>query len=322
MRTVIIHNPGAGTQYHTALAQAERVLAQAGLEVTIKETRAPGEATELAHAAAMQGADMILAAGGDGTLNEVANGTWQTRAALGVLPIGTANVWAKEMGLPLNDLATAARMQLDAPVREIDVGIVSRENLAPRIFLLWCGIGYDALITHEIERDPQTKRRFGALLFWLVGFRTALEYRGQRAVFLLDGQKQGGRLMFTLISNIQLYGGLVRIAANAKLDDGELDVTMFHGAGIWRATWHLVRVFTRRHLREPDITHTRAKTIEIRAKHLPMHVDGEPIGEAPAQIRLIPRALRVLVPLQANAALFAGGNSYDQIETARAHSPL
>jgi diacylglycerol kinase family enzyme len=79
---------------------------------------------------------------------------------------------------------------------------------------------------------------------------------------------------------------------------------MFRGAGFWRAAWHLVRVFLGRHLREPDITHTRARAIEIRAKHLPMHVDGEPIGETPAQIRLIPRALRVLVPPQANAALF------------------
>lgn len=305
MRAVIIHNPRAGTHNHAALDQVLGALREAGWDATLHATNAPGEATRRAREFAAQGVEIVFAAGGDGTLNEVANGIYGTRSALGVLPIGTANVWAKEMNLPLNDLVTAAREQIKARTCEIDVGEISGKTIRPRIFLLWCGAGYDAIISEEIARDPQMKRRWGALLYWLVGFRTAFHYRGHRVALALDGRVQRARVLLALVSNVQLYGGVVRIATHAQVDDGALDITIFHGAGFFLTAWHLIRVFRGMHLNRPDITNTRATEIEIRAKRMPVHVDGEPVGETPIRIRLLPRALRVLVPARANATLFA-----------------
>jgi diacylglycerol kinase-like protein len=191
MRALLIHNPSAGmrTDYN-ALQSALVVMREAGWEVEARETHAGGDATNLARQAAQSDYGAVFAVGGDGTLNEVMNGVLGSDTALGVLPYGTANVWAKEMGLPLNDMAAAARVQVYAPAVPVDVGQVRGESFGPRAFLLWCGVGFDAHITAEIEPQRALKRRLGALMFWLVGIRAAFTFRGRRAQVNVDGNKR------------------------------------------------------------------------------------------------------------------------------------
>jgi len=117
MRALLIHNPSAGMRTdYSALQSALVVMREAGWEVEARETQAGGDAINLARQAAQSDYGAVFAVGGDGTLNEVMNGVLGSDTALGVLPYGTANVWAKEMGLPLNDMAAAARVQVYAPV--------------------------------------------------------------------------------------------------------------------------------------------------------------------------------------------------------------
>jgi diacylglycerol kinase (ATP) len=289
---------------YSALQSALVVMREAGWEVEARETQAGGDAINLARQAAQSDYGAVFAVGGDGTLNEVMNGVLGSDTALGVLPYGTANVWAKEMGLPLNDMAAAARVQVYAPAVPVDVGQVRGESFGPRAFLLWCGVGFDAHITAEIEPQRALKRRLGALMFWLVGIRAAFTFRGRRAQVNVDGNKRRFRILLALASNTQLYGGLVRVSPEAKVDDGLLDLAVFRGTGVRRTSWHLLRVFLGWHLRVPDVEHHRAREITIRGPRLPVHVDAEPIGTTPVQISIHPQAVRVLVPPTANRTLF------------------
>ncbi len=306
MNARIVYNPSAGMRTaREQTARAANELEHHGWVVERVETTQTGDGIRLAREAVASGFQAVVAVGGDGTVNEVANGIVGSPVALGVLPLGTANVWAKEMGLPLGDIVTAARLLADADVRLIDVGEVRGPAIAPRIFVLWSGVGLDALITKDIEPQREMKRRFGALYFWLVGMRDAWTFRGKRAVLQVENKRIRKRIILALAANAQLYGGIVRIAPNARLDDGSLDLVVFKGTGVWATAFHLVRVFLGMHLRDPRVENYRLACVSIDGKNLPVHVDGEPIGYAPVEIRVRPSALNVLVPKTANPSLFA-----------------
>ena len=301
----LIFNPSAGMRgAHAEIQRALVVLRERGWSIDVVKTTRAGDATRLARAAAEEKLDAVIAVGGDGTVNEAANGLVDTTTALGVLPSGTANVWAKEMGLPLGDVVTAARRLADADVRAIDVGEVSGPTIAPRVFVLWSGVGLDALITSDIEPQREMKRRLGALMFWLVGIRDAWSYRGKRATLIAGDQRLSRRVILALAANAQLYGGIVRIAPDARIDDGLLDFVVFKGTGFWATAWHLMRVFFGAHVRDPQVEIYRVPFVSVSGKNLRVHVDAEPLGLAPVEIRVRPRALRVLVPKTANTSLF------------------
>lgn len=309
MRARLIFNSSAGMRDESAqVHRAVEVLRQRGWSVEIAQTTRAGDAMRFARDAAAEKLDVLIAVGGDGTVNEVANGLVDSAAALGVLPSGTANVWAKEMGLPLGDLETAARRLADAEIRSIDVGEVRGPTIEPRVFVLWSGVGLDALITSDIEPQREMKRRLGALMFWLVGIRDAWSYRGKRATLIAGDKRMRRRIILALAANAQLYGGIVRIAPNARVDDGKLDLIVLKGTGFWATAWHLIRVFFGAHLRDPQVEIYSVPSITVEGKNLRVHVDAEPIGFAPVEIRVRPRALRVLVPRTANQSLFVTGS--------------
>ncbi len=306
MRARLIHNPSAGKGDERAdIQRAIDVLRAHGWSVDLVETARIGDATRWARRAAEEKLDALIAVGGDGTVNEVGNGLVDSSTALGVLPSGTANVWAKEMGLPLGDWVTAAQRLAEADVRAIDVGEVRGPTIEPRVFVLWCGVGLDAAITRDVEPQRDMKRCFGALTFWLVGIRTAWNYRGKRATIIVGDKRIRQRVTLALAANAQLYGGIVRVAPNARVDDGQLDFVIFRGTGFWLTAWHLLGVFVGAHVRDPLVEFFRVPTIGVDGRNLPVHVDGEPIGYTPIEIRVRPRALRVLVPKTANQSLFA-----------------
>jgi YegS/Rv2252/BmrU family lipid kinase len=302
----LIYNPSAGMR--TAREEIERamlVLRESGWSLELVETARQGDARFLAREAAERHLDAVIAVGGDGTVNEAVNGLVDSPTALGVLPLGTANVWAKEMGLPMGNLEAAALLLAGANVRTIDVGIVRGPSMDSRFFILWCGVGLDAAITRDVEPQREMKRRLGALMFWLVGIRDAWGYRGKRATLRFGDKRVRRRVILALAANSQLYGGIVRIAPHAKVDDGHLNLVVFKGTGFAATALHLVRVFLGAHLRDPqvEVYHTTCVTIE--GKNLPVHVDAEPVGFTPVEIRVHPRSLRIMVPRSANQNLFA-----------------
>ena len=303
----IIYNPTAGPRdVGRELRQVRRELRKRGWSVDIVTTRVGGDATRLARGAAEAGLDAVWVAGGDGTVGEVVNGLVHSDTALGVLPVGTGNIWAKQLRLPTYTLThpfrlrEAAIAQAEGQVRTVDVGRVD-----DRYFLLWVGIGFDALVTAELEPRPRPIKRLGPLPYIVAAATLARDYSGVRTRVALDGRMVQGRMLLILVSNVQNYA-LFQVSRQARVDDGLLDVLVFKGLGFSYILRHTVKMFSGRHLQDPKIVHRQARHIVIRAEE-PMSVqaDGDPLGETPVTLAAVPRALRIQVPAQAPASLFS-----------------
>lgn len=288
---MVVFNPAAGQAeiLERDLNAAAEVWRRHGWDVELCPTAAAGDGTRLARRAAEQGYDLVVAAGGDGTINEVVNGLAGSATALATLPLGTMNVWARELSMPLQPLA-AAEALLGWRVRPIDLGMAGE-----RYFLLMAGIGFDAAITAGVKTEE--KRRLGALAYVLRGIEQALNIRGARARLILDGRTIKGRVLMTVVGNTQLYGGLVKITHRASIDDGLLDVCVIRGDNFFSALRHTIAILRQRHSRDPEIEYYRARTIQIVARpRLPVQVDGDAIGETPMTFQVAPGALRALLP--------------------------
>lgn len=291
MHTMIIFNPKAGQaeELYQQLEAAADTWRAHGWQVEMHPTNGPGDATALARQAASQGYDMVAAAGGDGTINEVVNGLVGSQTALGTLPFGTVNVWARELGLPLQP-RLAAEALLQCRVHPIDLG-----RAGERYFLLMAGVGFDAAITAGV--DSEAKRRFGVIAYVVRGIRKLLHIRGTRTRLWLDGRQVRGRVLMIVIGNSQLYGGVVKITHQATIDDGLLDVCVIRGNGLWSALVHTIAILRRRYDHNPEITYYRARTVEIAARpSLPVQVDGDTIGYTPMTVDVVPGGLRALMP--------------------------
>ncbi len=308
MRAYLIWNPMAGQRdVRRPLEDATEVLEEAGWSVRSFETVHPGDGTRLARLAVAEGAHVAIAAGGDGTVNEVANGLVGSDVALGVLPVGTGNVWAKEMGYPAwvlpyrHPLREAAQGLLDGAVRYIDVG---RAN--GRHFVLWTGIGFDAEVAHEVEPLMEMRRRLGNVLYAVSGLSLALSFVGTRSTLVIDGRTFRQRVVMVVISNIQLYGGgLFRLAPAAYLDDGCLDVYVFRGQGTAATLHHFFSLLTQYHMRDPRVNYFQARRVELYTdKRMAVQIDGDADGQTPLRVEVVPRALKILVPPTAPASLF------------------
>ncbi|NJM08548.1 diacylglycerol kinase family lipid kinase [Candidatus Gracilibacteria bacterium] len=293
MRTLIIFNPLAGQAelLERELDYATDIWRAHGWSVERRPTRSAGDGTALAREAVDQGFELVVAAGGDGTINEVINGLAFTKTVLATLPLGTMNVWARELGMPLQPSAAATTL-LDCSVHAIDLGRVGE-----RYFLLMAGIGLDAAITASL--DSQQKRRLGALAYVLRGTQLAFGIRGTRTRIVLDGKQLRRRVLQLVIGNSQLYGGLVKITDKAHINDGLLDICVLRGDNVWNAIQHTIAILRQRHTYDPHIDYYRARTIDVIAyPRLAVQVDGDPIGFTPVSIQVVPGALLALIPNQ------------------------
>jgi YegS/Rv2252/BmrU family lipid kinase len=288
---MLVFNPNAGQAeaLERELDAAASVWRAAGWSVTLEPTRAAGDGIRLGRLAGERGYNLVVAAGGDGTINEVINGIAGSTTALAPLPLGTMNVWARELRLPLQPRA-AAEALLDWQVRPIDLG-----RAGERYFLLMAGIGFDAAITAGVKAGE--KRRLGALAYVLRGVQQALSLRGARVRLIIDGRPIKGRVLQVVIGNTQLYGGLVKITDRAVIDDGLLDVCVLKGENGLSAVWRLISILGRRHAYDPEVAYYRARSVRIAARpRLPVQVDGDPIGETPMSFEVAPGALYALLP--------------------------
>ena len=289
MRTRLIINPKA-RQGGLDLEQVIARLRQRGWDVDAVETSRAGEAIDLAHSAAADGCELVVACGGDGTINEVVNGLVGTKAALGVIPLGTANVWAIEMGIPRRPIEAADAL-VDGRIRQVDLG-----RAGDRYFLLMAGIGLDAEVLKAVP--PALKKRFGIVAFFLHGVHKVIGFRGERAIILIDGVPYRRWLRLAVVSNTRLYGGMFSMTHQALIDDGLLDVVLFSNRNGLIGT---VRQFVRLLLRRPDTKagydYFQGRSVRIWTRHrLPVQVDGELHCETPITIRIEPRVLKVLLP--------------------------
>jgi diacylglycerol kinase (ATP) len=298
-RVLILFNPTAGQSNNLSqtLENAAHLWRSHGWLVELRPTKAPGDATLQAQFAATEGYDVVVAAGGDGTVNEVMNGLVGTRTALAVLPIGTVNIWARELGLPM-DVKRSATAFLQAQLEQIDVGRAGK-----RYFLLMAGIGFDAAVTAQI--NPIEKKQIGALAYVKQALQLAWNFQGIRAHIRIDGKRVWGSVLMIVIGNSQLYGGVVKLTAHAVLNDGLLDVCVIKGSSMLAAPLRLLSIFRRHYNRDRKVEYYRAKRVQIKGKKsLPVQVDGDYLAKTPMNFEVVPAGLWVLVPPSVDRSLW------------------
>ncbi len=313
MRALVIFNPVAGLrEARPELERALWVFGREDWEVSVAETGGPGQALEISRDAAARGYQAVVAAGGDGTLNEVVNGIVGSDLLLGVLPLGVGNVWAREIGVPTAmafppDLRMAAEKLTSGRVYRVDVGKANE-----RYFLLWAGVGFDASVAEAL--DHRLKKRLGAVAFLLAGAK-ALETLSASAVRITVDQHERSRdVVLVEVSNAQTYASIARLATEACLDDGLLDVTVFRGRGRLDAARHLGALLLGRHRLHPQVEELRGREVSITSERpLSLHLDGEPAGTTPVDVSVEPRALRAIVPRDVRPGLFREPPERDEV---------
>jgi diacylglycerol kinase (ATP) len=299
MKAMLIYNPAAGQRdAEGELHRAVEYLEGLGWLIHWRQTRGSGDATTYAREAVDMGVDVVIVAGGDGSIGQVANGLAGTRIRLGVLPTGTSNVWAKEARIPIwnplrqNSVQEAAKILAEGHARCVDLGRVNG-----RYFLMWVGIGFDAQVTADVESQPERKRRLGKLAFLIALIVQTLNLTGTKSTLLVDGKKLSSRIFLAVASNIHLYGDIIRIAPMASMTDGRLDVCIFKAYSGIEALRLMFSLLLGWHTRDPEVKMLQARRLVVETDHpLPVHADGEIVGNTPVEITVVPNALHVIIP--------------------------
>ncbi len=267
-------------------------------------TEGPGHATDLARRALQDGAEMVVAVGGDGTLNEVACGFFEgdrpvaPRAALGVVPAGTGSDFARTLG---GGSIEAACARLGAgETCLIDVGQARFTDhdghMRERIFLNVASFGCSGQIARGIS--PRLKRLSGTLAYAVATLRTLLSHRDQSVAISLDGAPaEPFPVTACAFCNGRFFGGGMQVAPGARLDDGLFDVTLWSGFGLADFVRKGRSLYTGAHVRETGTRVFRAREASASSTaRVAFELDGEGVGQLPVQLKILPRALRLVCP--------------------------
>jgi len=298
-RVRLVINPTSGHRRRPRrLDEALAWLAGKGWHVERRQTSRAYDARELAAEAAAAGYDAVLACGGDGTINEVVNGLAGSTTALAVLSAGTVNIWAREAGISRDPWSAADALEYGNR-RRVDLG---RAN--GRYFLMLASVGTDSYAVNAV--DAASKRRWGRYAYLAPALRDLFAHGGREMTIAVDGQPVTTRTLVVVIGNTRLYGGVLRATRHARLDDGLLDVCVFHGGGPQQFAAHVARTLLRRSDHGGAALYRRGKHIQIDGPAaMPVQADGEPIGYTPMTFESVPAALTVVLPRGWQTPLFA-----------------
>jgi YegS/Rv2252/BmrU family lipid kinase len=284
--TIVILNPTAGSPEHVRSWQ-ERVESLAG-DCPVRITAHSGEAEALARRAAKEGFARIVAAGGDGTVSQVANGLTGSNATLGVLPMGTVNVFAMELGLPVYNLKRCWDIIEDTNVRLVDL-----PSANGKYFVQLAGVGLDAQVVKETSLA--FKRSFGPLSYLISAAQIAA--RQPPKLFIESEHTSLEEGSFVLIGNGRFYGGPFPFFKHAIIDDGLFDVVVFTRLGYLEIVKYLQDVVFSSDIKVPEVEYFQTRQLRITSeKDVPLELDGELAGNCPVDFRIREKALRVLVP--------------------------
>lgn len=308
---LLIHNPNAGSGGSARRRQldvARKILFAGGIEADLEETTGPGDATHIAVRATKQGRQLVIACGGDGTLNEIVNGLAAElnghRVPLALLPGGTANILAKEIGLPW-DIPSAAKKLVRGEVKEIALGLATPLNQPEkrRYFLSVAGAGPDGMIVYSIDLD--LKARVGILAYWWQGAREVFRYKFPHFRAVTGDQKLDVSLV--VVGRTKNYGGPFRITDKADLFTDQFEIMGLTTQSGFRYLSYLPTLWAGK-LRGTNGVHYW-KTDSVVCEPLdsnPVYaqVDGEALARLPVEFKIIPRALKLLVPTDSATAKF------------------
>jgi len=305
MRAGIIINPAAGLHGRRRIGdtvrRAEAALRELSTEGLVRVTERRGSAREIARSMIAGGATTVVAWGGDGTINEVADEVAAAGAALGVVPAGSGNGLARGLGLERRNRA-ALRTALTGPVRLIDTG-----RIDGRRFVNVAGIGFDAHMAEVFNR----LRRRGAPAYFQAGIRELCSYRGETCTVRTAQETFTMSAFLIAVANCREYGNGALIAPHAHPDDGLLDLVCVPARSVAWLLLRSYRLFAGTIDRLPGIRCVSATTVEVAAdRPLAFHVDGEVYAGGPRlRIRVAPASLRVRVPPAMKPAQRSGAGS-------------
>jgi YegS/Rv2252/BmrU family lipid kinase len=307
------------------IAKVARFWTSQGWNLHIESTRYTGHATELARQAAAADHRLVFAAGGDGTLNEVANGLVGTASALAPMPVGTANSFAKELGLPRPNvlypdyLLEVSQALARGRIQAMDVGYVEPQTAQSfglngdqptvwpgRHWLLWASTGIDGFVVRQIEPRARWFKYLGPAGYFARALAFLPQFHGLHSTITVDDQTLEGDYLLINVSNCRMWlGGELRLNQNAVLDDGFFELWLFRGKHWPRLFSYGLEITRKEHLNNPDVSVLRCQQVQVTTT-APMayHLDGEPIAETPFTTSLHRGALLLLAPDSVPRGLF------------------
>ncbi len=294
VRLLIIYNPAAGQRRRRRFEAVMQALAAQGAAVTLQATTRRGDAEAFAREAVTGGYDRVVAAGGDGTINEAINGLAGSDMALAIVPLGTANVLAAEIGLGGRPADIAAAILRGVP-RPIALGRITTAERARR-FVMMAGIGFDAQVVAQV--NPALKRLTGKFAYVAASLREMLRDPG--LVFRVEVDGRVYQVASAIVAKGHFYGGRFVACPEARLEEPALHVCLFGRTGRLHILRYAVALALGRLPRLPDVTVVRAQSIAVAGPSgEPMQADGDSDGHLPATIDVEDSALRLVFPVAA-----------------------
>src|SRR6266853_3433916 len=294
---VLISNPsaGGGRRMHQ-LDEARQIFRKAGIETELQLTSAPGEATAMARRAVEQSRQLAIVCGGDGTVNEAVNGLAGSHVPLAVLPSGTANVLAKELSIPWN-LPRAAERIIRAQYRRIALGLAipEKSSAEPRYFLSLAGAGADGALVAAVH--PEFKGRAGIIAYWQEGFQQLTRYNFPR--FRVTTGDRSIDATLVIVGRTKHYGGPFMITTEADLRRPEFELMFVTTRSAWRYLAYMTLIWAGRLRGARHIQFCKDTSLQcVAIDYLPVliQIDGEPAGRLPAELRIVPDALTLVMP--------------------------
>ncbi|HEX8814461.1 MAG TPA: YegS/Rv2252/BmrU family lipid kinase [Terriglobales bacterium] len=306
-KALLLYNPLSGRRCERRVADvnvALRILHSAGVVATATPTAAAGQAAAQVRQAMAEGCDTVFACGGDGTIHDVLQGLVGANVALGVIPLGTANVLAHDLGLPLRPEA-AAKAALQAKPRRIAVGRVEYRNNdrrpAARYFIVTAGVGADAHLFYKL--NAESKKAMGLASYYLKAFELWLTHPMDcfRVTYSENNIQRVAAVSQLLAVRIANFGGMLRkLAPGASLLRDDLRLVLFRTRSRWAYLSYVVRAFaaTNSKVTGIDLAFTREATATASdaGARIFVEADGELLGTLPARITIVPDALTLLMP--------------------------
>lgn len=282
------HSGGGG--YRRDLPLILDSLRGLGYDVEERETAGVGDATRFAREAVQQGLDLVCAIGGDGTVNETINGLAGAQVPLAIVPTGTVNVLAMELGIPL-DPPDAVKLLEVGTVSWIDLGLAG-----DRYFGLMAGVGMDAAVVASL--NPVMKKAFKEAAFAVQGLANYLTK--EEPLIRVTTAERTVEGYFAVFGNSSNYGGGFGITPLADMRDGLLDVCVLKDKSFLSTIWYWSAALINAHIKHPKVEYFRTEAAEIvtveEGKEVLVQTDGEMAGKLPLTCRVVPRSLRVVVP--------------------------
>lgn len=293
LKYTVILNPQA--KRGKAVQLCEELYLRDPKKISIERTTGPDDATGIARRAVQAGAEVVVAAGGDGTFNEVINGLSGSQAILGILPFGSVNVLARQLKIPLS-LKGAWSVIERGNIKTFDLVKVeysSNGETKSRYFIQLAGVGLDAMVIQKVT--TKKKKKWGPLSY-IIESLPLIPKTLPKIIVKVDG-REAAKGSFILMGNGNYYGGPFNYFNRASMTDGLLDIHVYQSTGYLNILRYLFAIFLKAQNRTRDITYLQEKSVEvISPSQVPLEIDGEFVGFLPARFTVIPQGLKILVP--------------------------